>query len=37
MADGLFLKGCFARGGRGVGDSARASGSQGIDLQVEIV
>lgn len=37
MADGPPLKGCFARGGRGGGDGARAPGSRGIDLQVEIV
>lgn len=37
MADGPPLKGCFARGGRGGGDGARAAGSRGIDLQVEIV
>lgn len=41
MAAGPPLKGCFARGGRGGGrgggDGARAPGSRGIDLQVEIV
>lgn len=37
MADGPPLKGCFARGGREGGDSARALGSRGIDLQVKIV
>lgn len=37
MADGPPLKGCSGRGGRGGGDGARAPGSPGIDLQVEIV
>lgn len=31
------LKGCFVRGGTEGGDSARALGSRGIDLQVEMV
>lgn len=37
MADGPPLKGCSARGGSGGIDGARAAGSPGIDLQVEIV